>query len=550
MKLLLINGSPKGEGSNTLRLAKAFIEGYRSRYPDAEVTALNVAGLDIKPCKGCFACWNKTPGKCVIADGMRDVLERIIHADVLVWSFPLYYFGVPGALKNLIDRQLPMSMPFMVDRADGVGSGSHPSRYDLSAQKRVIISTCGFYSAEKNYDSVTGMFDHMYGKDNYETIFCGQGELFRVKELSARTDEYLGLVREAGEQYAGGGISPATKAGLAELLYPKEVFEKMADASWGVDKESGGKEDESLSFTRQMAALYNKDSFDGTERVLEMSYTDVGKTYQIILGSDGCEVTETTERKYTTRVETPLTVWKQIARGEMRGDAALMEGKYRVLGDFSLMINWGRFFGSASGSKAAEKAVDRRREKVLKKPSLFLMLVPWITLWIAVAVTPVAGGLITMGVCALLPLLTLRREKNVYDSLSLSIPAALGILAVVTHNGPIACIIGYAAFGLMWLISCFTKEPLCAAYVKYNYGGDDALNNPMFMRTNVILAAAWGVLYILTAVWTYLLIGSRFGDCTVFINNTAPVLMGIFTAWFERWHPAHVASRGSKGKRS
>jgi len=28
---------------------------------------------------------------------------------------------------------------------------------------------------------------------------------------------------------------------------------------------------------------------------------------------------------------------------------------------------------------------------------------------------------------------------------------------------------GYLAFGLMWLLSCFTREPLCAAYVKYDY---------------------------------------------------------------------------------
>ena len=31
----------------------------------------------------------------------------------------------------------------------------------------------------------------------------------------------------------------------------------------------------------------------------------------------------------------------------------------------------------------------------------------------------------------------------------------------------------------MWLLSCLTKEPLCAAYVKYNYHGDDALENPI-----------------------------------------------------------------------
>lgn len=44
------------------------------------------------------------------------------------------------------------------------------------------------------------------------------------------------------------------------------------------------------------------------------------------------------------------------------------------------------------------------------------------------------------------------------------------------------CTLGYLIFGIMWIASCFTKEPLCAAYVKYRYGGDAALDNPIFMK--------------------------------------------------------------------
>ena len=46
-----------------------------------------------------------------------------------------------------------------------------------------------------------GCFDHFLGKGHYTTIFCGQGELFRVKELSKRTDEYLATVKSAGAEY-------------------------------------------------------------------------------------------------------------------------------------------------------------------------------------------------------------------------------------------------------------------------------------------------------------------------------------------------------------
>ncbi len=230
MKVLVINGSPKSERSNTICLTRAFLSG--AKWEDAEI--INVAKADIKSCLGCFSCWNKTPGTCIIQDDMNEILTKIIAADVIIWSFPLYYYNVPGGLKNLIDRQLPLNLPFM---AEGSESGDHPSRYDLTHQKHVIISTCGFYTSQGNYDSVISMFDHFCGKGNYTSILCGQGELFHIPELKSRTEEYLEVVRCAGAEYAAGGIRPGTQEELSEILYPRDVFEKMADASWGISKE-------------------------------------------------------------------------------------------------------------------------------------------------------------------------------------------------------------------------------------------------------------------------------------------------------------------------
>ena len=54
-----------------------------------------------------------------------------------------------------------------------------------------------------------------------------------------------------------------------------------------------------------------------------------------------------------------------------------------------------------------------------------------------------------------------------------------------------------------------------------------------------------GVLYVLTAVWTFLLKKAGIGTALIVVNNLMPVLMGIFTGWFEKWYPARLA-RGSK----
>ena len=548
MKILLINGSPKGKRSNSLKLAYSFIEGFKNGCTDDEesisIDELHVASMNIAACKGCFACWQKTPGICCIKDDMQKVIGKLIDADLILWSFPLYYFNVPGILKNLIDRQLPMSLPFMSSKENGYGSGSHDSRYDMESKRHVLISTCGFYSAVGNYDSVLRMFDHFLGKGNYTTIFCGQGELFRVKELSARTDEYLSTVKCAGSEYAmTGTISEETDAILHTLLYPRDVFEKMADASWGISKTTGEKEPDDLVFTRQMAALYNKDAYDGKDRVLEIHFTDLDHTYQIQLSKTGSEVFTDGRLSPTTRIDTPFTVWSAISRGEIGGAEALGKQMYTVSGDFSLMIDWDKFFGSASVVKKTEKTPQNTIEQ--KNPSMMTMLIPWITFWIAVSIHPEVGAVITLLVVATVPFIMRNRKFVIWDQLSMAAVAILSAAANITGNGVLLTNIGYLVFGLFWLLSCLTKEPLCAAYVKYNYGGESAHRNPLFMKTNYILAAAWGVLYVLTAIWTFLLKKAGLGNVLILVNNLIPVLMGLFTAWFQKWYPARMA----RGKR-
>lgn len=72
MKILLINGSPKGERSNTLKLSNAFIDGIRENYDESTysspliVERIDVKTLNIMPCLGCFACWKDTPASAVL----------------------------------------------------------------------------------------------------------------------------------------------------------------------------------------------------------------------------------------------------------------------------------------------------------------------------------------------------------------------------------------------------------------------------------------------------------------------------------------------------
>lgn len=536
MNILLINGSPKGKGSNTYKLSKAFIEGMTEALGENIcVEELQVNRLEVKPCLGCFGCWNKTPGECVIKDDMKEVIKKRLWADITLWSFPLYYFNVPGGLKNLIDRQLPMVLPFMVSESE---SGSHPARYDMEGKKNVLISTCGFYTAKGNYESVKEMFNHLCGKDNYETIFCGQGELVRVPELSSRCNEYLNSVKKAGYEYVNGGISDDIKEALNTLLFPRETFEAMADASWGVEKETGKKMDESLIFTKQMAALYNKASYKGKEIVLEMVYTDIDKCYQVVLGENGAVVLTGDFKNYTTKIETPYSVWCDIASGKIRGDEAMMKGMYKVKGDFELMLHWDTYFG---GQEENSDKADGNKVSNLDKTNMMLVLLPWIVFWVAVSMHSYLGSLISIGACIVISFIFFKNKKTIYDVISNGAVILCALSVICLDNKDMVMPLSYLGFGLMWTVSCFTKIPLTAHYSANNYNGESALKNPLFIKTNFILTFMWGILYILTAGMTYFIMRTSFAPYLAIINNILPVFMGIFTGWFQKWYPAKVA---------
>ena len=522
LKVLVINGSPKGLRSNTYRLTSAFLDGIKD-VQNAELREFHVSKLDIKSCLGCFSCWNKTPGQCCISDDMAQVLDAQLWADVIVWSFPLYYFSVPGGLKNLIDRQLPLSLPFMSSECE---NGGHPSRYDMSGKRHVVISTCGFHTAKGNYDGVLSLFEHMCGKGESTTIFCGQGELFRVKELSAQTDAYLQTVRRAGAEFCCDGISVQTQMALETPLFPRDVFEKMADASWGLDSDTGEKSDDTLVFTKQMAALYNPKSFDGKQKILEMYYTDMDKRYQILLDGQGSRVITSEFSEPTTRIETPYSVWKAIASGEISGAEALSMGQYRVKGDFSLMLNWDKYFGSRQEVQTPNKS---------ECTNMTILLLPWIVFWAAVSSHGFFGALICIAVCALIPLIFYKNRKTVYDILSGVLVTGLGIAVLL--GAPVRWIlpVSYFLFGGMWCMSCLFKIPLTAHYSMNDYNGEEALRNPIFMKTNRILTLMWGVLYLLIGVGCLVTTGFAV------VSYIAPALMGIFTVWFQRWYPAKVA---------
>jgi len=52
-----------------------------------------------------------------------------------------------------------------------------------------------------------------------------------------------------------------------------------------------------------------------------------------------------------------------------------------------------------------------------------------------------------------------------------------------------------------------------------SYNGESALENPLFICTNRILTLAWGILYVITSIWTFFLMGTPISSYLAVINN-------------------------------
>lgn len=90
--------------SNSEQLAQHFAKGALDAKND--VTLISLKNKQLHFCKGCLAC--QQTGRCTIKDDATDIMDVVSKADVIVWATPIYYYGMSGQMKTLIDRLNPL----------------------------------------------------------------------------------------------------------------------------------------------------------------------------------------------------------------------------------------------------------------------------------------------------------------------------------------------------------------------------------------------------------------------------------------------------------
>lgn len=111
------------------KLPKGLPEAEHNKYVD-------LSELKIRNCVGCFGCWTKTPGKCVIRDDAVGVYPLIAESRRVIYVSRLFCGSYDTVMKTMLERAIPVQKAFI--RLHN-GETHHVQR-DVKEKDAVIIA--------------------------------------------------------------------------------------------------------------------------------------------------------------------------------------------------------------------------------------------------------------------------------------------------------------------------------------------------------------------------------------------------------------------------
>jgi putative sterol carrier protein len=303
---------------------------------------------------------------------MPELLDQVRQADMMVFATPLYIFTVSGLMKDFMDRMIPITQPYILQRGDHF---THPPRYpEGGARKFVLISNAGF-PERHHFSGLEETFRRLTDSPDIELtgmICCAGGELLRQDALQDQLAWYLEAARRAGrEVVVQGSISSETQAVLDRpLADDPAVYARMANAHWesqgvpkiGFDDDSAvpqppettaygtplppsASDDTMRDLLAGMAMSLNPQEAGDLEAIIQFKVTgDDPGDYYLDIANGRCTAYAGEHPQPTLTIKTPSDVWMAVSRGEMDGAMAMMTGKYSIEGNMGLLMRFRKLF--------------------------------------------------------------------------------------------------------------------------------------------------------------------------------------------------------------
>jgi multimeric flavodoxin WrbA len=154
MKITILNGEPD-PASDFQNYLHALA--HRLTASGHAVTLLDLAGLDLKGCSGCFGCWVKTPGQCVKRDDSALICRAAIGSDLLLLASPMTMGFTTALLKRAADQMIPLIHPYFVIQG---AEAHHRARYARYPKFGLLLGA-GLDSDAEDIEITTAIWSRM-----------------------------------------------------------------------------------------------------------------------------------------------------------------------------------------------------------------------------------------------------------------------------------------------------------------------------------------------------------------------------------------------------
>lgn len=148
----------------------------------AGTTFIDLSSLDIAGCLGCFGCWTKTPGKCVIRDDAVKVYPLIAESDRIIYVSRIKYGCYDTVMKTMLERTIPVQQAFL----RLLNGETHHVQRNVSMKKATVIAYGA--SDEEEREVFRSLVDRNAANmsfESYDIVFAEESRLAEVVRKEA-----------------------------------------------------------------------------------------------------------------------------------------------------------------------------------------------------------------------------------------------------------------------------------------------------------------------------------------------------------------------------
>jgi hypothetical protein len=254
-----------------------------------------------------------------------------------------------ATMKSFIERTLPALKPFFEIHENRM---YHPTRSKYPAA--VVLSVSGMPD-EGHFSALSahvGYFFSSPGRKLVAEIYRSAAEMMTSPFLKEKADDVLNAAAQAGREIVESmEISPETMDRITQPLTNPDFFAKMANIMWKtciaegvarkefVEKKMVPRPDSLKTFLLAFPLGVSPKALGERKAVLQFIFSGEIQDscyFTIEKGVVSAQIGISDNPDLT--IDTPFGVWMDIMTGKTDGRQMLMEHKYKISGDMSLMM--------------------------------------------------------------------------------------------------------------------------------------------------------------------------------------------------------------------